>query len=358
MILKFGWGNSMIKNRNLDLLINLGTYKPRYIAIRVFILSATAALIIYFVGLITNENLYDQRNHFYAYFIAIGAFNSISEGNLLAIKVLGRYKWIRKYPYIQVVGVLIITLCLTFFWIGVAAKVFADEKILQNSMAQITLIVGVLIILIHLLVLIISNLTKEWLNNKREIDELKQAKLLSDYNLLKDRLNPHFLFNNLSVLKSLIHYNPNEAEIFTQNFTNVYRYVLNSHEEKVVQLNEELKFLESYIALHKERIGEGLFVEIKIDEKDLTKNIPPLSLQLLVENAIKHNTANKLRPLFISIFTLGQQIIVKNNLNKKDTTYSTHTGINTLKAQYKLYANIEISVLEDDTHYTVKLPLF
>lgn len=347
----------MFKDPNLDLLINLGTYKPKYVALRVFIISVVAVSLFKIAELISHEDLSGIENHIFGYFLILAAFNSVSEGNLIAIRFLSRYKKIRGNLYLQALSVVSITLGVTFLWIAIADRIFINEKVLQHTVTQITLFVGLLIIVIHLLVFIISNLAKEWMNNKKEINELKQAKLLSDYNLLKDRLNPHFLFNNLSVLKSLIHYNPKNAEIFIQNFTNVYRYVLNSHEEKLVQLLEELKFLESYIAIHKERIGDGLSVYINIDNEDYTKKIPPLSLQLLVENAIKHNTANKLRPLQLSIYTDQQQIIVKNNLNKKDSTYSTYTGLQTLKAQYKLIANQEISIIEDETQYTVKLPL-
>jgi LytS/YehU family sensor histidine kinase len=195
------------------------------------------------------------------------------------------------------------------------------------------------------------------MDNRKELNSLKQAKMLSDYNLLKDRLNPHFLFNNLSVLKSLIRYNPQSAEIFTQNFTNVYRYVLNSQEIKTVPLKEELKFLASYIALHKERIGEGLTVNIDISDSELQKSIPPMSLQLLVENAIKHNVANKLHPLQIDIYSESDNLIVKNNLNKKETTYSTKTGLQSLVQQYQLLADLEVEVISNEGFFSVKLPL-
>ena len=180
----------------------------------------------------------------------------------------------------------------------------------------------------------------------------KQAQLDN----LKDRLNPHFLFNNLSVLKSLIRFSPKDAEIFTQNFTNVYRYVLNSHEKKTVILKDELEFLNSYIALHKERIGEGLEVNIDIDEDALKKEVPPMSLQLLIENAVKHNIANKQQKLLIEVKSLPEYLIVKNNINRKETTYSTQTGLTALKAQFKLLANKEVVVSDDGEFFTVEIP--
>jgi len=205
----------------------------------------------------------------------------------------------------------------------------------------------------------LSGTTKVWIDSKKELGDLKQAKLLSDYNSLKDRLNPHFLFNNLSVLKSLIRYNPKDAEIFTQNFTNVYRYVLNSHEKDTVTLEDELEFLNSYIALHKERIGEGLDVSIHIKEDLLKNEIPPMTLQLLIENAIKHNIASKTQVLKIEIESDIENSIltIRNNINKKETTYSTQTGIDTLKAQYLLISNNRVNIDDDGEFFTVKIPL-
>ncbi len=347
----------MHKNSYLNFLVNLTAYKPRYIALRVFLNSAVAIILFSIIRLISFEDISGNVSHTSAYLMIIVVFNSVSEGNLLAFKLLNKHEKLRGKLTIRIISFVFITWLLTTMWLKIAERIFVDEKILQYNITQITLVAGLLIIVIHLLIAIISRLYEEWLNNKKEIEELKQAKLLSDYNLLKDRLNPHFLFNNLSVLKSLIQYNPAEAVTFTQNFTNVYRYVLKSHEENLVQLEEELKFLESYIALHKERIGAGLLVDIHIDKDSYTKKIPPLSLQLLIENAIKHNTANKLRPLRIAIYTNEHKLMVRNNLNIKDTTYSTNTGLKTLNAQYRYIANQEISVIEDKTSFTVALPL-
>ena len=252
---------------------------------------------------------------------------------------------------------LVITMFLTWIFIEIAEITLGSNNLLQNEVTQTVLILGLLILLIHLLVIVLSNITKDWFYSKKELSDLKEAKLLNDYNSLKDRLNPHFLFNNLSVLKSLIRYNPSDAETFTQNFTNVYRYVLNSHEEKLVTIKDELEFLNSYIALHKERIGEGLEVSIRIEEEALKKGIPPMSLQLLFENAIKHNIANKSQKLKIEIESLSEYLIVRNNINRKETTYSTQTGLTTLNAQFKLLANKEVIIKDDGEYFTVEIPL-
>jgi len=251
----------------------------------------------------------------------------------------------------------IITAMVTYIFVWIAEIAFGSNNLLKHEVTQLILILGLLILLIHLLVIILSGTTKRWIESKKELTDLQEAKLISDYNSLKDRLNPHFLFNNLSVLKSLIRYNPADAEIFTQNFTNVYRYVLNSHEKKTTVLKDELEFLSSYIALHKERIGEGLDVSIDVDEDALKKEIPPMSLQLLIENAIKHNIASKQQKLKIEVKSYPEYLMVKNNINKKETTYSTQTGLKTLRAQFKLLANRDIVVIDNSEFFTVEMPL-
>ncbi len=346
-----------LNEKFIDFFINIGAYKPKFVIGRVLVISVIAILLVFIAHIVTDVTPFNDYRKFFSYLIVIVAFNSASEINLLVMRWFTKVEMIRCKLYPQVLIIIALTIILTYFWLSVSKIVFLDEKILNHSVTQIIIILSISTFVIHILMIVISNLTKEWLNNRKEIDELKQAKLLSDYNSLKDRLNPHFLFNNLSVLKSLIHYSPSDAEVFTQNFTDVYRYVLTSHEKPTVSLEKELVFLKSYIALHKERLGEGLHVSIEIEDEQLRREIPPMGLQLLVENAIKHNITSKKEPLNVEIYSKGKSITVKNNLNKKDTTYSTHMGLNSLNAQYLLISNKEILIEEDTQNYYVTLPL-
>lgn len=347
----------MFDEKRLQFLIDLSSYKPLYIFIRLSIITAVSILLIHVSQFLADEPPFQDKLPPLAFFIAALAFNSIMELNLLLMHVFNKIERFRWNSYLQVISVIALSLVLIFIWFQIAKNVFVDENILDHTTTQIVLITGLLVLIIHLLLIIITNLGKEWLNNRKEIDELRQAKLISDYNSLKDRLNPHFMFNNLSVLKSMIRFNPREAETFTQNFTNVYRYVLKSHEVKTVSLNEELRFIESYIALHKERIGEGLQVEMKIDDLAQSRAIPPMSLQLLVENAIKHNIANKQHPLKIEITADQTSLSVKNNRNPKISTYSTNVGLQSLQSQYKLIADEQIKIEAHPEYFMVRLPL-
>jgi sensor histidine kinase YesM len=350
-------GNSKIQELNLKFLINLGTYKPRYFLIRSLVISITSVILINIATSIEKQEFHEYHEKILVYIISILAFNSISEINLFIMHLFRKSERLRYNFYIQFLVVITVALVLAFMWIQLAQFIFSEVNIFQSPATLVIILTGLLIIVIHLLVIIISNLSKEWIDNRKEIQNLKQAKLQSDYNTLKDRLNPHFLFNNLSVLKSLIQFDKDKAKQFTQDFTNVYRYVLNSHHEQTITIEEELKFLRSYIALHSERIGDGFSTEIDLDDDIMQQHIPPMALQLLIENAIKHNIANKNNPLRVTIRNKADKIIVKNNINHKDSTYSTYTGLTSLDAQYKHLCGKGIHVEESQEFFIVEIPI-
>jgi len=347
----------MLNYKNIDLLVNLGSYRPKYLIFRITLISLAAILLIYFVGKFTGQQILNEDRVVYAYLLSVLAFNAISEFNLLLISLFKKSRYLRTNFYLQVFLVVAPSFLIIYFCLKLAGKILVDENILYNPATQIIVLVGVFILIIHSLIIVISNLSKEWMNNRKEIEDLKQAKLLSDYNSLKDRLNPHFLFNNLSVLKSLIKYDSNSAEIFTQNFTDVYRYVLKSHQGKTVTLEEELEFVNSYIALHKERLGSGIEFNINVDSSILKLHVPPMAVQLLIENAIKHNVTSKHSPLIIELYTRKNSLVVKNSINKKDTTYSTKTGLQTLNSQYKLISTQQVVVEKNNNTFAVSIPL-
>ena len=206
--------------------------------------------------------------------------------------------------------------------------------------------------------LLLMRLMEKWIFAQQSIDEMKQEKLKMDYTALQDQLNPHFLFNNLSVLKSLIIYDKDSAVNFTENFTDVYRYVLQSKNKMLIGFKYEQEFINSYIGLHKERLGDGLEVKFLISKKSFDNEIAPLTLQLLVENAIKHNIASKENPLIIEIKAEDDYLIVTNNLQKKEESYSTHTGLNNLIKRYGMLTEKEIQIIESENEFEVKIPLF
>ncbi len=347
----------MFQERNIANLAAFGSYKPKFLVGRILVISLISILLIHLAVIISGEQILETDRKGLVYLIASLAFNSVSEASFLIMVIFNNSRKLRWNIFMHAIAIVSVTLLLTFFWLSLVQNMFQEVDLFNNTVTQIVIIVGLLLLVILILLVKVSNLTRDWMENREEIDRLRQAKLQGDYNSLKDRLNPHFLFNNLSVLKSLIRYNPALAELFIKNFTDVYRYVLKSHEEDTVNLHDELEFMRSYIALHKERIGEGLEVDISVRDKDMDKEIVPMALQLLVENAIKHNIASKSSPLKIEVFTEGDYLVVVNNLNKKETTYSTQTGISTLDSRYKLLCNKGLDIKTNNTHYRAAIPL-
>lgn len=219
------------------------------------------------------------------------------------------------------------------------------------------LMIGIIFTAMYSIILLMLRMTQKWIQSQKEIDIMKQEKLKMDYNSLQDKLNPHFLFNNLSVLKSLIIYDQNTAVKFTEDFTDVYRYVLESKENVLVSLAHELEFINAYLGLHKERLGKGLEVKMSIDKSSLQKELAPLTLQLLVENAIKHNSVSKNKPLVIEIISKDDYIGVINSLQLKESSYSTKTGLKNLILRYRMISEKEVEIMESDTEFMVKIPL-
>ncbi|MGN0191604.1 MAG: sensor histidine kinase [Candidatus Cryptobacteroides sp.] len=179
------------------------------------------------------------------------------------------------------------------------------------------------------------------------------------YEKLKQQVNPHFLFNSLNVLDGLVQDGQNgKASEFIQKLAGLYRYMLGSEDEKMVPLSREMDFVNSYIELMRVRFPEGFEVEESVMKDDFPKCVPPCAVQMLVENAFKHNGISPDNPLRISIFTDGESITVTNTLIPKNSLApSTGVGLKYIEEQYKDLANREVDIVGSEDEYRVKLPL-
>ena len=199
---------------------------------------------------------------------------------------------------------------------------------------------------------------RQWKMMLVETEKLKRESVESKYNVLVSQVNPHFLFNNLNALSSLIKQSPEKALDFVNRFSKVYRYVLDVKDKYVVELKDELEFLQSYFFLHKIRHGNNLNIQKKVDAMKLNHFVPSLSLQVLVENAIKHNEISSIRPLHISIETEGDYLTIRNNLQKRQTDVgSTGLGITNLKNRYSHFTDAKPVFFVKNNNYVAKIPL-
>ena len=174
----------------------------------------------------------------------------------------------------------------------------------------------------------------------------------------RNQINPHFLFNSLNVLVSLINKNQETAVRYTKRLSTVYRYVLTQDVQDTVTVKEETEFIENYISILKIRFDKGLEFKFDIESDDMLKFIPPMSLQLLIENAVKHNAVLPHDPLVIRIFSDGSDLYVSNNLIPRiSCSEGTGIGLKNLSKKYAILAETDIAILRNKDTFTVKLPL-
>lgn len=191
-----------------------------------------------------------------------------------------------------------------------------------------------------------------------EKEMLKRESLQAQLHALRTQVNPHFLFNNLNTLSSLIPEEPKHAVDFVQQLSKVYRHILDVKDEKSILLKDELDVLNAYTFLLKTRFGNNLDVHINIPEEKLQKKIVPLSLQILMENAIKHNIVSSDKPLQIHVFAENGSLVLSNNLQvKNQVNESTGIGLENIRNRYKLLGDKEVKVTENGNSFTVSIPL-
>ena len=213
---------------------------------------------------------------------------------------------------------------------------------------------------INTLILILSNLIilqfqKE--SVELEVKQLKVNNLEAQKMILLQQLQPHFLFNALSTLKSLISENPRNAEDYTVRLSDFLRYSVQAKNNEVISLAEELTFTNNYIELQKVRFGESFKCIIEIPEPFMTQKIPVYALQILVENAIKHNSFTDKKPLLIQVSIEANRIKIINNVLPKTLQIQSGTGLENLNQRYKLIANAEIEIIKTDKNFTVFIEL-
>lgn len=197
-----------------------------------------------------------------------------------------------------------------------------------------------------------------WRQSAVQEERMKMELMSARYESLKNQVNPHFLFNSLNVLTSLVYKDVDLSARFIKKLSNVYRYVLDVRDKQVVDLDEDLEFLRSFNFLLKMRHMESLQININVPENTDHK-VVPLALQMLVENAVKHNRIDKHEPLTISVFLDDGYLVVKNNLQKKQQVKNTspQVGLSNIKARYEYLSDKPVIIEENDDKFEVKLPL-
>jgi two-component system, LytTR family, sensor kinase len=196
---------------------------------------------------------------------------------------------------------------------------------------------------------------QNWKNSVLNEERLKRESLVLQYESLKNQVNPHFLFNSLNILTSLIEKDKEGSIKYVKQLSEVFRYVLDQNSTELVPIETELKFIDSFIYLHKIRFGENLKVKIAVSGSPFL--IVPVALQILIENAVKHNEISSEKPLFIEIFDDNDYLIIRNNLQPRNyLPESNLMGLKTLEFQYNFLSGKKLEISKNEQFFTVKLP--
>jgi two-component system, LytTR family, sensor kinase len=290
-----------------------------------------------------------------------------------------------------------VSFCIYFFNVRIVQKIHSNEKYFRSDVRRIlleliitisisALMMAVVLGIFHLLyriklqhagseffdnivIAIIVNVVmvgifeslfffRKWKNSLIESEQLRRQNIESQYAALTSQINPHFLFNSLNTLSSLIQSDPAKALNFNREFSKIYRYVLDSKDKLVVSLREEIDFLNSYFKLQKIRFEKSLHYRIEVDASCLDYYLPPLSLQLLVENAIKHNEISEENPLQITISAKGEELVVENNYQPVVKQFAeSGIGLKNLTERYSHYTSTLPVFKIENNHYIAVIPL-
>jgi hypothetical protein len=206
-----------------------------------------------------------------------------------------------------------------------------------------------------------------WKHQAIEAEALKSRQLRAELDILRNQVSPHFLFNSLNTLVAIIPEDPAQAVRFTKALSHVYRYILQHKDKEVVDLGTELDFTEAYIHLMKVRFEDSLRINLQVDPAHRRLLVAPLTLQLLLENALKHNVASAAHPLTVDIHVeqgraadggMRHTLVVRNNLRRRQGGIEgTGTGLSNVKQRYAILSDRPVDVIETREHFLVALPL-
>ncbi|HKO82154.1 MAG TPA: sensor histidine kinase [Chitinophagaceae bacterium] len=331
------------------------------IAFRLILVPAFGIIIPLMTGMINSFNFSNwQIKLSFLYTIGIAAV--VWQGNrYLHFSMRSYFDWHNKPAQ----KVLILLLSIAFYTIPVSILLlvgwynfFGGGLVNWGIVWNATLIILIAVIFItHVYETVF--LVKETENEMIRNEQLERTKAEAELEALKNQIDPHFIFNSLNTLSHLIEAKPGKAKLFNDNLAEVYRYILQNKARDLVLLKEEMIFLENYFSLLKIRFDKAVELKVMINDRDMDHYlIPPISLQILVENAIKHNEFSETMPLNIGIELINDEIIIHNRVRKKNLRKpSSRIGLQNLQERYRLTTSKEVIIKEEEKDFTVILPV-
>ena len=278
----------------------------------------------------------------------------------IVIFLWDKYPWVKnpiKHLVIEIAAILGYTAIVGFLFF-ILYKLLKIEVDFQKELPQnilFSLIITFLITSIHEGYFFFRQ-WKTWLSKS---EKLQEENIRSQYETLKNQINPHFLFNNLNTLANLIEENPPAAVLYVNRTADYYRKILSMGDQEVIMLSQEMELVNDYIFLQQSRFGENLKTEINIPSTILSTFVAPLSLQMLVENAITHNIISKEKPLTISISCPDlEKITISNNLQiRYNEQPSSKLGLKNIQLRYEYFTNKRVEIVQNEDHFSVSVPI-
>lgn len=311
--------------------------------------------------------LLPAKNEELQFILKIGVKNVVVELVMLLLIIsfnfFGRDSFIyrqfkkRKSIFFMITGNLLLLFLLIYIDINV--EIYLSEKAgisnyyIRNYLTNRLPVLSIAFIFPYVLLQM-----KKAERTEQNLVRLKEEKTQAEIAALKEQISPHFFFNTLSSLSTIVRNESKETGLeFIQDMSDIYRYTLTSAQENLVTLSEELDFIQAYVSLLQKRFGKKLQFSMNIPTALHTTQLPPMSLQLLIENAIQHNIITQAKPLTIRVYIEDDQICVQNNLQEKNLSDSFGIGLNNLSNRYKLLTNQEIVIEYSRSEFMVKIPL-
>lgn len=266
----------------------------------------------------------------------------------------------KKRAFWGIVGSIIVTMATLLIlnlilWVYIRGNGYSVLWSMENRTFYIIALVITIIVSVTIHAI---GFFQEIQNERKVSQKLREEKMATELNALRSHVDPHFLFNSFNVLSGLIDENPEKAQEFLSGLSKIYRYILEQRNEDTSTVGDELDFATKYLNLQKMRFEDSIDLETRISNEAMQKKIPSLSLQLLLENAIKHNGFNASNPLKISISEDDDALVVTNSIQKrKNIKDSAGMGLQNINDRYSLLVKKEIVVDTENDLFTVKLPL-
>jgi two-component system, LytTR family, sensor kinase len=338
-------------------------------------LIAGIAVSIYFISKAFITNYQEVKNaafnSVFVVFLINALYTFIVTGIITAVNLLLIKKFFeKKYPWshtnkvkrviMELLSTNLLSASLITLFVIIQYNLYSDEvkKLVDFSSVMYQSVVVALIINNIIAPLYEAQfLFREWIKSRIETEQLKREKAESQYAVLKSQINPHFLFNSLNTLLTMIADNQ-EASRYVESLSDFLRYILQTNDKEAVSLTDELNMVNKYIFIQKNRFGDKLIVETDIPEHYLDFLIPPFALQMLLENALKHNVVSREYPLHINIFVEDHYLVVENNIHKKtEDTHSTGVGLVNITNRFKFLSDRKVNIINENGKFKVALPL-